>query len=65
MDHLKASRTNIDIAQTVHRIVKRFAQSVGMVINHKKSAIKLNVETPLHEPLQDIPRLDEVMNKYL
>ena len=36
-----------------------------MVINHKKSAIQLNVETPLPEFLQDIPRLDETTYKYL
>ena len=36
-----------------------------MVINHKKSAIQLNVKTPLPESLQEIPRLDEVTYKYL
>ena len=65
MDDLKVSVTNIDITQTAHRIVKRNAQSVGMVINHKKSAIQLNVETPLPESLQEIPRLDEITYKYL
>ena len=39
--------------------------SVDMVINSKKSAIQLTVETPLPESLQDIPRLDEVTYKYL
>ena len=54
MDDLKASVTNIDIAQTVNRIVKMYAQSVGIVIT-KKSAIQLNTKTPLPESLQDIP----------
>ena len=65
MEELKASVTNIDMPQTVRRIVKRYAQSVGMVINTKKCAIQLNVETPLPESLQDIPRLDEVTYKCL
>ena len=46
MDDLKASVTSIDNAQAVHLIVKRDSQSVGMAINHKKSAIQLNVDTP-------------------
>ena len=56
---------NIQTAQLVHDIVKRNAASVGMVINNKKCAIQLNVETPLPESLQDIPRLDETTYKYL
>ena len=36
-----------------------------MVINNKKSAIQLNIETPLPGSLQDIPRLDEITYKYL
>ena len=36
-----------------------------MVINIKQSAIQLNIETPLTESLQDIPRLDERTYKYL
>ena len=37
-----------------------------MVVNsRKKCAIQLNVETPLTESLQDIPRLDETTYKYL
>ena len=36
-----------------------------MVINAKKSAIQLNVETPLPQSLQDIPRMDETTYKYL
>ena len=36
-----------------------------MVINAKKSAIKLNTETPLPESLQEIPRMDEETYKYL
>ena len=65
MDDLKVSTTNIQIAQVVHRILKRFAESVGMVINNKKCAIQLNFETPLPESLQDVPRLDERTYKYL
>ena len=51
MDDLKAAVTNIQTAQLVHDIVKRYAASVGMVINTKKSGIKLSVETPLQESL--------------
>ena len=65
MDDLKASMTNIETAQRVHGIVKRYAASVGMVINTKKSAIQLNFETPLPESLQEIPRMDETTYKYL
>ena len=65
MDDLNASMTNIQTAQTVHEIVKRFAASVGMVINNKKCAIQLNVKTQLLESLQDIPRLDDTAYKYL
>ena len=36
-----------------------------MVINSKKSAIQLSVETQLPESLQDIPRLDCITYKYL
>ena len=36
-----------------------------MVINTKKSAIQLSIETPLPESLQEIPRLDESTYKYL
>ena len=36
-----------------------------MVINHKKCAIQINVETPLPQSLQDIPRLDETTYKYI
>ena len=65
MDDLKESVTNNDIAQTVHGIVKEHAQSVGMVINAKKSIIQPNVETPLPETLLDVPQLDERTYKYL
>ena len=65
MDDLNASMSDIQTAQIVHGIVKRYADSVGMVINNKKSAIQLTIETPLHESLQDIPRLDETTYKYL
>ena len=65
MDDLKASATDVEIAQHVHRIVKRYANAVGMVINNKKCAIQLNFETPLPESLQEIPLLDEATYKYL
>ena len=45
--------------------MKSYAASVGMVINNKKSAIQLNIETPIPQSLQDIPRLDETSYKYL
>ena len=51
MDDLKASATSVESAQRVHRIVKSYAASVGMVVNNKKSAIQLNVEMPLPESL--------------
>ena len=65
MDDLKVSMNSIATAQTVHETVKEYARSVGMLINTKKSAIQLNVETPLPETLQDVPRLDERTYKYL
>ena len=65
MDDLKASMTSIDIAQMVHGTVKKNAASVGMVINTKKSAIQLNIKTPLQESLQEIPRMDGTTYKYL
>ena len=65
MDDLEASSDNIETARVVHRIVKSYANAVGMVINDKKSAIQLNVETPLPESLQEIPRMDETTYKYL
>ena len=65
MDDLKASCDGLEKAIQVHETVKRYAASVGMVVNKKKCAIQLNVETPLPESLQDIPRLDEVTYKYL
>ena len=36
-----------------------------MAINNKRSAIQLNIQTPLPESLQEIPRLDETTYKYL
>ena len=36
-----------------------------MVINNKKSAIQLSVQTPLPQSLQEYPRLDETAYKYL
>ena len=65
MDDLKASCASIERAKQVHAMVKMYAASVGMVINNKKSAIQLNVETQLPESLQGIPRLDETTYKYL
>ena len=65
MDDLKASTSSIEKAVTVHEIVKRYAASVGMVVNKKKSATQLNVETPLPESLQDIPRIDALTYKDL
>ena len=65
MDDLKASMSSIARAQRVHGTVKRYADSIGMVINNKKSAIQLNIQTPLQEPLQEIPRLDDRSDKYL
>ena len=58
MDDLKASMTNIQTAQTVHEILKKYANAVGMVINNEKFGIQLNVETPLPQSLQDIPIID-------
>ena len=65
MDDSKASMTSIGTAEIVHELVKKYAASVGMVINQKKSAIQLSMATPLPESLQDIPRMDETTYKYL
>ena len=65
MDDLKASMDSVETARTVHDIVKRYTNAVGMVINNKKSAIHLKVETLLPLSLQEIPRLDEMTYKYL
>ena len=65
MDDLKASTSSIEKAVIVHETVKRYAAAVGMVVNKKKSAIQLSVETPLPESLQEIPRLDEATYKYI
>ena len=65
MDDLKASTDNVETARAVHVIVKKYSLSVGMVINNKKSAIQMDVDTPLPEPLQEIPRMDDVTYKYL
>ena len=65
MDDLNASCDGLEKALQVHETVKRYAASRGMIVNKKKCAIQLNVETPLPESLQDIPRLDEVTYKYL
>ena len=65
MDDLKATTEDIQNAETVHNIVKRYASSVGIVVNVKNSAIRLKVETPLQKSLQDIPRMDDTTYKYL
>ena len=51
LNGLKASMTSLGIAQMVHKTEKKYAASVGMVINTKKSAIQLNIKTPLPESL--------------
>ena len=65
MDDLKASATSTETAQTIHDVVKKYATSIGMVINSKKCAIQLNGKSELPESLKDIPRLDERTYKYL
>ena len=57
--------TSIGTAETLHEIVKYFASSIGMVINAKKSAIQLSIETPLPESLQKILRIDGTTYRYL
>ena len=37
MDDLKASTANVEMARAVHGIVKKYALSVGMVINKKRA----------------------------
>ena len=64
MDDLKASMTDIQTARTVHEAVKKYAASVGMVINNKKRAIQLYLKHH-SQSLQEIPRLDETTYKYL
>ena len=46
MDDLKVSVTDTNKAQIIHTTVKKYAASVGMVINKKKCAIQLNTDTP-------------------
>ena len=65
MDGLKASTDNVETARTIHNIVKTYANAGVTVLNNKKSAIQLNVKTPLPESLPDIPRIDETTCKYL
>ena len=55
MDDLKASMTDIETAEQVDSMVKTYAQFVGVVINHKKSAIQLDVETQHRLSLREIP----------
>ena len=64
MDNLKAS-TSIGTAEKEHEKDERFAEAVEMVVNNEKSAIQLNVETPLPQSLQDIPRMDETTYKHI
>ena len=52
MEDMKASMTSLETAETLHEIVKNYALLVGMVINAKKSAIQLNIETPLKSPFR-------------
>ena len=59
MDDLKVSMDGIDMACAFHQIVKGYAAAVGMVINNKKSAIQLNIQTPLPEPFEEISRRDD------
>ena len=54
-----------EVARVIHPIVKTYANAVGMIINNKKSAIQLNVETPLPQSLQDIRRMDDTTYKYI
>ena len=41
MDDFKASCASVEKAKQVQEMVKRYADSVGIVINAKKSAIQL------------------------
>ena len=45
MDDLKTSESSMEITQTVHDAVKKYATSVGMVINKKNNTIQQNVKT--------------------
>ena len=47
MDDLKTSRACVEKAKQVHEMGKRYADSVGMVINNKKSAIQMSGNTRL------------------
>ena len=57
MEDMKASVDSIETERTINKIVKRYATSVGRVIN-KRSVIQLNIKTPLSQSLQDIHMLD-------
>ena len=65
MDDLKVSTSSIPTAQRVHGTVTEYAQSVGMGINAKKSAIQLSIKTPLPRLSRTFPRLDERTYKSL
>ena len=65
MDNLKASMSCIETALVVNETMMKHAESVGMTVNKKKSAIQLNVETALPEYLQEIPRMDETTFKFI
>ena len=65
MDDLKASMSCVETEHNVHETMMKYAESVGMAVNKKKSAIQLNIETSLPESLQDMPRMDEVTYRYL
>ena len=64
INDLNASSMKTDTTQTIHQLAKKFTAAVGMVIKNKKSDIKLSIETPLPNSLQDIPRIDETTYKY-
>ena len=55
MDDLKASMTSIGTSETIHETSKNYASSVGMVINAKKNAIQLSIETPIQSLSKTYP----------
>ena len=65
MDDLKTSLDSIQRARSVHNIMSKYVGAVGIVINNKKCAIQLSIETRLPESLQEIPRLDGTTYKHL
>ena len=59
MDDVKASTTSIGTAEMLHEIMRNHASSVWMLINAKKSAILMKIETPLPESHQDVPKKEK------